>query len=80
MTSIQSRVAVCFSHVFPSLRPEELPAASVASLALWDSVAHVTLLSSISEEFGVDFEVEDFEQLVSYQQIVDYLEKRPANE
>jgi len=79
MTNIKDRVTVCFSNVFPNIRPEEIPGASTTSLAAWDSVAHVTLLSSVAEEFGVDLEVEDFDDLVSYALIVDYLEKKSPN-
>lgn len=73
---VKERVANCFLNVFPNIRPNEIAGASATSLAEWDSVAHVTLLSSISEEFGLDFEVEDFEELVSYQLIVECLEKK----
>ena len=74
MNSNQQRVIRCFSNVFPDLPEEEIPRASTASLAAWDSVAHVTLLSSIAEEFGLTFELEDYEELVSYPLIVDRLE------
>ena len=76
MNNIEERVATCFLNVFPNIQPDEIPGASAASLEGWDSIAHVTLLSSISEEFGFDFEMEDFEELVSYQLIVEYLEKK----
>jgi acyl carrier protein len=76
MSNIQDRVAVCFSGVFPGMRRDELTAASTASLARWDSVAHVTLLSALAEEFRLEFEMEDFEELVSYALIVQYLEKK----
>ena len=79
MNNINQRVARCFSNVFPNIRQEEIPRASTASLAAWDSVAHVTLLSSVAEEFGLDFEVEDFEELVSYPLIVDRLESKVVN-
>jgi acyl carrier protein len=69
-------VARCFSNVFPGVPQSEISRASTASLAAWDSVAQVTLLSSIAEEFGLDFELEDFEELVSYALIVDYLESK----
>jgi len=75
MNNIQDRVAQCFSNVFPDVPRDELARASTASLASWDSVAQVTLLSSIAEEFGLEFEMEDFEELVSYALIVDYLER-----
>ena len=76
MTTVQQRVTHCFSNVFPNLTREEIERASVASSEGWDSVAHVTLLTSIEEEFELQFGMEDFEQLVSYQQIVDYLQCR----
>jgi acyl carrier protein len=79
MNDIKDRVTRCFSNVFPNVRQEEIPRASTASLAAWDSVAQVTLLSSVAEEFGLDFEVEDFEELVSYPLIVDYLERKSAD-
>ncbi len=65
--------------MFPDLSPDEMAAASTSSLAAWDSIAQVTLLSSIAEEFGQPFELEDFEELVSYRLIVDHLENQPRN-
>jgi len=79
MNDIQQKVARCFRNVFPDLRAEDVPRASTASIAAWDSVAQVTLLSAISEECGMEFELDDFEQLVSYALIVDYLESRSTN-
>ena len=73
---IKPRVIQCFSNVFPDLSEAEIERASTASLAAWDSVAHVTLLSSIAEEFGTSFELEDFEELVSFPLIVDHLENQ----
>ena len=76
MSEIETRVAGCFSNVFPNVPQSELARASTSSLAAWDSVAQVTLLSSIAEEFGLDFELEDYEGLVSYALIVDYLKSK----
>jgi acyl carrier protein len=79
MTDVQERVARCFSNVFPDLRQDEIPRASTASLAAWDSVAHITLLSSVEEEFGLRFELEDFEELISYPLIVDSVENKATH-
>jgi acyl carrier protein len=79
MNDIQTRLTNSFSIVFPDIQPEEIPKASTASLAAWDSVAHITLLSAVSEEFGVEFSADDFEELVSFELIADYLESRTAN-
>ena len=76
MSTVTERVDRCFPNVLPNIRKEELAAAASDSTPGWDSVAHVTLLASIAEEFGVDFEVDDFEELVSHRRIVDYLEKK----
>lgn len=76
MNNIRERVTTCFLNVFPGIRPDEIPGASATSLAAWDSIAHVVLLSSIAEEFRFDFEIEDFEELVSFALIVEYLEKK----
>ncbi len=79
MNAVKDRLALCFSNVFLEIRQEELPRASTASIAAWDSVAHVTLLSSIAEEFGLEFGVEQFDELVSYALILDYLETQSAD-
>jgi len=79
VNDIQDRVTHCFSNIFPDLPPDEIPRASTASLAAWDSLAHVTLLSSIAEEFNQEFELEDYEELISYPLIVDHLENKLKN-
>ena len=76
MNDLETKLTHCFSNVFPDVPQSEVRRASAASLAAWDSVAQVTLLTSISEQFGVDFELEDFEELVSYALILDYLQSR----
>ena len=63
-------------RAFPGVPREELTRASTSSLAAWDSVAQITLISSIAEEFGLEFDLEEFEELVSFPLIVDYLESK----
>ena len=47
--------------------------AGVETVKEWDSVAHVTLLSVIGEEFGLDVDFEQFEGATSFQAILDRL-------
>ncbi len=75
MNTLHERLSSCFTNVFPDVAAEEIPQASMDRLPSWDSIAHVTLLSSIAEEFGLQFQVEDFEELTSYARISEYLEK-----
>jgi len=76
MTDIESRVTSCFANVFPDLPAEEIPQASQESLAGWDSMAHITLLSAIAEEFQCELDTEFLETLSSYKLIVEFLEAR----
>lgn len=79
MINTNQRLANCFANAFPEIQPNEIPTASAASLAAWDSVAHITLLSAISEEFGVEFAPEDFEQLISFALIADFFAARAVH-
>ena len=74
MTDLQTRISACFANVFPELPVAEIPRASHESLAEWDSVAHITLLSAIAEEFQCEMDEEFLETLTSYKLIVEYIE------
>lgn len=78
MTDIQSRISQCFRNVFPDLAADDIPRASQATLAQWDSVAHVTLISAIAEEFQVELDDDSYESLTSYAQIAAFVEAQAA--
>jgi acyl carrier protein len=44
-------------------------------VAAWDSIATVTLVSLIEEEFGIGVEPEAFDRLVSFTSILCYVEE-----
>jgi acyl carrier protein len=69
----------CFSTVFPQLSAEEIPQASVSTIANWDSMASITLLTLIGEEFGITLNMDDFEQFTSFQSLLEYLRTRQPN-
>jgi acyl carrier protein len=68
-----ARLGRCFAAVFPDLGPAEIPRASLTSVATWDSLASITLLSVLEEEFGVQIDPGEFAELVSFELILDYL-------
>lgn len=74
--TVRERLQNCFSAVFPNLTAEEILLASPASVGSWDSVATMTLVSVLEEEFGISVEPEDIEELVSFELILDYLERK----
>ena len=73
MHDLDARLARCFSSVFPGLAPEQVHTASVESVRGWDSLAAVTLLAVVQEEFGVQVGLADVSELVSYQAIQNYI-------
>lgn len=78
MTTVEERVSQCFLNVFPDIAPSDLPRASQAGLPEWDSLAHVILLSAISEEFQIEVDDDAVETLTSYLLVVDYVESQVA--
>lgn len=66
MSDIRQRLTVCFAAVFPDLSPSDIPRASTATVSTWDSLASVTLVSIIEEEFSIQLAPDDLEELISF--------------
>jgi acyl carrier protein len=47
--------------------------ASMNTIAKWDSLAQIDLIAALEEEFGVRFEVEEFELMTSLSDVIDTL-------
>ncbi len=73
---IRTRLERCFALTFPQLDPASVPSASASRLAAWDSVAQVSLLTLIGEEFGVEVDFEDFEDATSFTAIESRLREK----
>lgn len=76
MNEIRDTLAKCFMVVFPSLTAETVNSATPKTVDDWDSVATVTLLSVIEEEFQIEIGPEDLESLLSFQSALDYVAQR----
>lgn len=76
MTEQDDRLVRCFACVFPTLSEGEIRAADVAPLFDLDSLAGVTLVTLIDQEFGVGVELSDLLELGSFQAIEQYLRKQ----
>lgn len=79
MNDVRDRLTQCFAAVFPDLSPSEIPRASMTSVANWESLSTVTLISVIEEEFGIEVPAEDLEAFVSFELIADWLEEKTAS-
>lgn len=79
MSELESRLIRCFSSVFPVLVPEEIRVASAQSLATWDSLAAVTLVAVVQQEFGVQIDLLDLPELDSFEAFRTYLLRLTTN-
>lgn len=73
---LQTRLIGCFSVIFPGLHSKEAPQATMETTGGWDSVATVTLINVVEEEFGIQVDLDDLEQMVSFAQFLSYLRAR----
>ena len=76
MDEIESKLARCFDAVFPALGGENIPSATQENLAEWDSLASLTLLGVINEEFGPALDYEDLDSFTSFGSICEILSRR----
>lgn len=73
MTELETRLTKCFIAVFPKLTPSGASIAASNRVEGWDSLATVTLLTVVEEEFGTTIEPEELEHLQSFEAYVRYL-------
>ena len=73
MDNLEQRLENLFATVFPDLPPEKIRQASQNSVETWDSVAAITLLNLIEEEFGIQMDFEDIGDLTSFSSVAGYL-------
>jgi len=78
VNDLQRRLTRCFAAVFPNLLESQITTASLETVEGWDSVAAATLITTIEEEFGMEFDVEAVGNLTSYRVISDYLSSLSA--
>jgi len=78
VNDIRPRLMRCFTAVFSHLSEQRIAAARLDTLEGWDSVAAVTLVSTIEEEFETELDLDALESLTSFQSILDYLTRESA--
>jgi len=79
MSNVEERLRECFSTTFPNLSADEILRSSTASVATWDSLATVTLVSLIEEEFAITIGPEEFEYIVSFDLVNQWLKNKTVN-
>lgn len=76
MDEIRPRVKECFQIVFPDLSDDEIETASQQSVAAWDSVAAITLVNVLEEQFSVEMDLDDVADLDSFDKVCTYMQQR----
>lgn len=71
--SERERLANCFALVFPELDREQIYVATAQSVATWDSIAAITLVTVIDEEFSISIPFEKLAELTSFSLILNFL-------
>jgi acyl carrier protein len=64
----------CFASVFPDLSAPEIASASVETVAEWDSLAAVTLMAVVEQQFCVRINELDLPELGSFEAFRNYLD------
>jgi acyl carrier protein len=76
MDETRQRLTNCFQVVFPELPLEAIPSASTTTIATWDSVAAITLMNVLEDEFSLEMDLDDLADLDSFEKIHAYLQRR----
>jgi acyl carrier protein len=67
MDNLRDKLNRCFALAFPKLDPSQYATASAHNVTEWDSLAQLTLLTLIGEEFGRELDFEEFEDVTSFE-------------
>jgi acyl carrier protein len=76
MDNVTPRLVKCFQIIFPDLTETEVTRASQKSLAEWDSVAAITLLNVIEDEFQIEMDLDIVAELDSFAAVREHLAHR----
>lgn len=71
MDDVESRVRECFSAVFPDLAEDAIPTLRQETFGAWDSVAHATLIATLSETFDVELDFEAFAEATTFARVLE---------
>lgn len=77
---IETKLIDVFQSVFPTLGEDEVQRASQASVAEWDSVAAISLINAIEDEYSIELGLDDAGGLTSFDLVADYIEERTSDD
>ncbi len=66
---IEKRLKKVFLSVFPNLGNEEIVTASTESIPTWDSLATLTLFTTVESEFAVTLGLDQIQNIKSFDDV-----------
>lgn len=69
------RIETIFKEIFLDETLEISENTSPADIEEWDSLAHITILTTIEKEFGIQFTSKDMNDIIDIQTLIDALYK-----
>jgi acyl carrier protein len=78
MDNVEQKLKTIFETTFPDIAPDAITLATQDNTQTWDSVAAITLMNLIEEEFQIQMDFEDLGDLTSFQKIKEYVGTRLA--
>jgi acyl carrier protein len=74
MDEVRARLLKCFRIVFPQLSDGEAATVSQHAFPAWDSVAAITLVNVVEEEFEIEMDLDAIGDLDSFDKVLGYVE------
>ncbi len=78
MDNTEEKLIKVFETAFPDLPVDRVKSATQETTQNWDSVAAITLMNLIEEEFEIQMDFEDLGELTSFQKILTYVNGKLA--
>jgi len=78
MDNIEERLVKVFETVFPDLTVDQIQAATQSTVSSWDSVAAITLMNVMEEEFTIEIDFDRAAELSSFAEILGYVKETVA--
>ena len=75
MDNSEERLVKVFETVFPDLSVEQIKAATQTTVSSWDSVAAITLMNVMEEEFSIEIDFDRAAELSSFSEILGYIKE-----
>lgn len=78
MNNLEERLISVFRNTFPDVPEDRLTSVTQENTQSWDSVAAITLMNLVEEEFEMQLDFDDLADLTSFARVRDYLAAKLA--